>query len=80
MKTKIEPVVHPVVSIARPAPAKLAREAHVVVILMVDPYGGEFEMSFSPELIVSRPGEVGKHLMESYLTAVRRQAQPARTP
>ncbi len=65
-------------------PRTLARDAHVVVILMVDPYGGEYQFTFDPELIAKQPAEVGKTLMVSYLAAVRHRSRrptaPARTP
>ncbi len=62
-------------------PRTLARDAHVVVILMVDPYGGEYQFTFDPELIAKQPAEVGYTLMTSYLTAVlHRSRQPAAEP
>jgi hypothetical protein len=59
-----------------------AQEAHVVVVMMVDPYGGEYQFTFDPELIANRPSEVGHILMTSYLAAVRRAgaSQPAARP
>jgi hypothetical protein len=41
------------------------------MVLIVDPYGGEYQFSFDPEMVANRPTEVGTILMTSYLAAVR---------